>query len=195
MDGGLTLSLGRCSFRFIGGSTMAFSLYQASVPVFTQILTGLSGVLDKAAAYVQEKKIDPAALLNDRLFSNMFPLIRQVQVAADWAKNCSARLAGVEPPQFANDEKSFEDLKARIAKTLDFVKGLDAAAIDAAVEKEIVFPAGAEKRKMAGADFLLHQTLPHFFFHVTTAYDILRTNGIDLVKRDFMGPVPRVTTL
>ena len=174
---------------------MAFSLYQASVPVFTQILTGLSGVLDKAAAYVQEKKIDPAALLNDRLFSNMFPLVRQVQVAADWAKNCSARLAGVEPPQFANDEKSFEDLKARIAKTLDFVKGLDAAAIDAAVEKEIVFPAGAEKRQMAGADFLLHQTLPHFFFHVTTAYDILRTNGIDLVKRDFMGPVPRVTTL
>lgn len=174
---------------------MAFSLYQASVPVFTQMLSGLAGVLEKTSAYVREKKIEPAALLNDRLFSNMYPLIRQVQVASDWARNTSARLAGVEAPQFASDEKSFEDLVARIAKTLDFIKGLDAAAIDASAEKDIVFPAGTAKRQMAGADFLLHQTLPHFFFHVTTAYDILRTNGIDLTKRDFMGPVPRVTTL
>jgi uncharacterized protein len=174
---------------------MAFSLYQASVPVFTQMLTGLSGVLDKAAAYVQERKIDQAALLNDRLFSNMYTLCRQVQVASDWAKNTSARLAGVEPPQFADDEKSFEELKGRVGRTLDFLKGLDRAAIDAAAEKDIVFPAGPSKRKMAGADFLLHQTMPHFFFHVTTAYDILRTNGIDLTKRDYMGPVPRVTTL
>ena len=174
---------------------MAFSLYQASVPVFEQMLTGLSGVLDKAAAYVEEKKIDPTALLNDRLFSNMFPFIRQVQVAADWAKNTSARLAGVEPPKFPDEEKSFAELKERIAKTLAFIKGLDHAAIDNAAEKQIVFPAGPAKRQMAGADFLLHQTMPHFFFHVTTAYDILRSNGLDLAKRDFMGPVPRVTTL
>jgi hypothetical protein len=174
---------------------MAFSLYQASVPVFEQLLTGLSGVLDKAAAYVEEKKVDPTALLNDRLFSNMYPFIRQVQVAADWAKNTSARLAGVEPPKFPDEEKSFSELKERIAKTLAFIKGLDRAAIDASAEKQIVFPAGPAKRQMAGADFLLHQTMPHFFFHVTTAYDILRTNGLDLTKRDFMGPVPRVTTL
>jgi hypothetical protein len=174
---------------------MSFSLYQASVPVFDQMLTGLAGVLDKASAYVQEKKIDASALLNDRLFTNMYTLTRQVQVAADWAKNTSARLAGVEPPQFADDEKSFEELKVRISKTLDFVKSLDRAAIDAAADREITFPAGPSKRKMAGADLLLHVTLPHFFFHVTTAYDILRTNGLDLTKRDFMGPVPRVTVL
>lgn len=174
---------------------MAFSLYQASVPVFTQMLVGLQGVLDKAAAYAEEKKIDPAVLLEDRLFANMFPLVRQVQVASEWAKTTSARLAGVEPPQFANDEKSFADLKARIGRTVEFLNGLDAAAIDAAAEKEIVYPAGGGQRKMAGADFLLHQTLPNFFFHVTTAYDILRTNGVDLGKRDFMGPVPRMTTL
>jgi hypothetical protein len=167
---------------------MTISMYQASVPVFVQFLTGLSGVLDKAAAHAEAKKIDPSVLLNMRLYPDMFPLTRQVRTATDHAINAGGRLAGAELPTFANNEASIGELKERIAKTIDFLKGLEPAAIDGSEDKEIkiTFPSGAT-REFTGQSFLLNQTLPNFFFHCTTAYDILRHCGVELGKRDFMG--------
>jgi hypothetical protein len=168
--------------------TMTISMYQASVPIFVQFLTSLSAVLDKAAAYAEAKKIDPAVLLNTRLYSDMFPLVRQVRAATDHAASAGGRLAGVDPPKFANDEASFADLKTRIAQTIDFLKSLKPAQIDGTEDKEIkiTFPSGAT-REFSGQSFLLSQTLPNFYFHATTAYDILRQCGVELGKRDFMG--------
>jgi uncharacterized protein len=167
---------------------MTISMYQASVPVFVQFLTSLAGVLDKAAAHAEAKKIEPAVLLNTRLYPDMFPLVRQVRAATDHAANAGGRLAGVDLPKFANDEANFGDLKARVTQTIDFLKGLEAGRIDGSEDKEIkiTFPSGAT-REFTGQSFLLNQTLPNFFFHCTTAYDILRQCGVELGKRDFMG--------
>jgi hypothetical protein len=167
---------------------MTISMYQASVPIFVQFLTSLSAVLDKAAAHAEAKKIDPAVLLNTRLCPDMFPLVRQVRAATDHAASAGGRLAGVDLPKFANDEASFADLKTRIAQTVDFLKGLTPAQIDGTEDKEIkiTFPSGAT-REFTGQSFLLNQTLPNFYFHATTAYDILRQCGVELGKRDFMG--------
>jgi uncharacterized protein len=167
---------------------MTISMYKISVPIFVQFLTSLSATLDKAAAHCEARKIDPAALLTMRLFPDMYPLLRQVRAATDHAVNATARLAGVEPPAFGNSESSFTDLKERIAKAIDFVKGFNAAQIDGSEDKaiKITFPNGAS-RDFTGQSLLLGNSLPNFYFHCTTAYDILRHCGVELVKRDFMG--------
>jgi hypothetical protein len=170
---------------------MPFSMSAASLPVFTIGLNALSAVLDKAAAYAAAKKVDPAVLLNMRLAPDMFALIRQVQVSADQAKNGSARLAGVEPPRYEDTEATVDELKARLAKTVAYLKTLDPKAIDAAADREITFPLGpTNKGHMNGADYLDHFMLPNFYFHLTAAYAILRHGGVELGKRDFLGAIP-----
>jgi hypothetical protein len=167
---------------------MTFSLHTASVPVFTQMLGGLNQVLALANAHASNKKIDPQALLQARLFPDMFTLLRQVQVACDFAKSVSARLAGVEVPSFEDKEASFEDLQARIAKTLAFIQGLTPAQFEGSATREIVTQAGTPKEKrFTGQSYLLNYGLPHFFFHVTTAYAILRSNGVEVGKKDYIG--------
>ena len=166
---------------------MTISMYQASAPVFVQFLTSLSAVLDKAAAHCEARKIDPKVLLETRLYPDMFPLVRQVRAATDHANNACGRLAGAELPAFANTEGSIGELKERIATSIAFIKGLKPSDIDGTEDKEIVikFPSG--ERKFTGQSLLLNQSLPNFFFHATTAYDILRHSGVELGKRDFMG--------
>lgn len=167
---------------------MTISMYAASVPVFKQMLNSLDDILAKAEAHASEKKIDPDALLQARLFPDMFSLVRQVQIAADFAKGVSARLAGAEVPSYEDNEQSFADLHARIGKTLSFIGGLTPAQIDGSEAREIVLRPGTPKeQKLAGQAYLLHYGLPQFFFHVTTAYAILRHNGLEVGKRDFMG--------
>ncbi|AMP06254.1 DUF1993 domain-containing protein [Collimonas pratensis] len=167
---------------------MSISMYSTSIPVFKQLLNALSDVLAKAEAHATEKKIDPNALLQARLFPDMFPLVRQVQIAADFAKSVPARLAGAEVPSYEDNEQSFADLHARIQKTLAFIDGLSAEKIDASEALEIVLRPGTPKeKKLNGQTYLLGYGLPQFFFHVTTAYDILRHNGVEIGKRDFMG--------
>ena len=167
---------------------MTISMYKASVPVFLQFLTSLSAMLDKAAAYAEAKKVEPAVLLNTRLAPDMFPLVRQVRAATDHAISACGRLAGADLPSFSNTETTIPELKDRIAKTIDFLKSLKAAQIDGTEGKEIkiTFPSGAI-REFTGQSLLLNNSLPNFYFHCTTAYDILRHCGVELGKRDFMG--------
>jgi len=163
-------------------------MYQTSVPVFKQLLNSLSAILTKAEAYATEKKFEPAVLLNSRLYPDMFPLIRQVQVAADFAKSVSARLAGVEVPVYEDTEQTFEDLQARISKTLLFIESLAPAQFEGSETREIVLRPGTPKeKKLLGHNYLTNYGLPQFFFHVTTAYAILRHNGLEVGKGDFMG--------
>ena len=167
---------------------MTSPIYTASIPVFTQMLGGLSQVLAKAEAHATARNIDPNALLQARLFPDMFALLKQVQVATDFAKSVSARLAGVEVPKLEDNEKSFADLQARIATVLAFIGGLDPAQFDGAATREIVTQAGTPKEKrFSGESYLFNYGLPHFFFHTTTAYAILRHNGLPIGKRDYMG--------
>ena len=167
---------------------MTLSMYQASVPLFTRMLTNLAAILSKAEAHATARKIDPAVLLGSRLFPDMLPLTRQVQLAADFAKNTTARLAGVEIVKFADEETSLPELQQRIAKTLDYVKGFKPSQIDGSEDREITLPIGGDSWTFKGQDFLLHFGLPNFYFHVTTAYDILRHSGVEIGKRDFLGP-------
>jgi uncharacterized protein len=168
--------------------TMTNAMYIASIPVFRQLLGGLDGVLSKAEAHVAGKKIDPAALLQARLFPDMFPFTRQVQIACDFAKSVPARLAGVEVPAYDDSEQTFPELHARIAKTLAFIDGLDAAQFEGAAGRQIVLRPGTPKERMLdGQSYLLAYGLPQFFFHVTTAYALLRHNGVEIGKKDFMG--------
>ena len=166
---------------------MALSMFQASVPVITQLLNGLAGVVDKAAAHVAEKKLEESALLQCRLFPDMFTLGRQIRQATDFGRNAPGRLAGVELPTFADADASFAEARTRIAKSLDFVKGFSPAQIDGTEEKDITWMAGQRQMSFKGQAYLLHFCLPHFFFHCTTAYNILRHNGVELGKRDYMG--------
>ena len=167
---------------------MTVSMYSASVPVFKQMLGSLDALLVAAAAYAVERKIDADALLQARLFPDMFPLLRQVQVACDFAKSVPARLAGVEVPAYADTERSFDELRARVAQTLAFIDGLDPAAFEGSAQREIVLRPGTPKeRKLDGEGYLLHYGLPQFFFHVTTAYALLRHNGVAIGKRAYMG--------
>jgi uncharacterized protein len=167
---------------------MTISMYKISVPIFVQFLTSLSAVLDKAAGHCEAKKIEPAALLNARLFPDMFPLARQVRAATDHAVNAAARLAGIDPPALPTAEMSFAELKDRLDKAIAFIKSAKPAQIDGTEEKpiKITFPSGAT-REFTGQSLLLNNSLPNFYFHCTTAYDILRHCGVDLGKRDFMG--------
>ena len=167
------------------------SMSTASIPVFEIRLNALSALLDKAEAYAEAKSIDPAVLLNTRLFPDMFALIRQVQSACDQAKNGGARLAGMDPPSYEDNETSIAELKARIAKTIAFVTALDAKKIDESADTEITFPLGPRHNgHMKGADYLNHFALPNFHFHVTTAYAILRHSGLEIGKQDFIGAIP-----
>lgn len=166
---------------------MTVSMYAASIPVFKQILGSLSVILDKAAAHAAERKIDPAALLQYRLFPDMFPFTRQVLIACDFAKGAAARLAGEPVPSYEDNEQSFEELKARIAKTLAFIDTMPQAQIDGSEERAITTGSGEKARHFTGQTYLLHYALPHFYFHATTAYNILRHNGVDIGKKDFIG--------
>ena len=165
---------------------MTLSMYQASVPVFIQGLTGLGGVIDKAAAHAAERKIDPAALLQARLYPDMFPFARQVQIATDFAKGGAARLAGVEFPAYEDSETSFEELKARVDKTIAFLRTLDAAQIDGSEERDISLVRRGETSIVKGQAYLLEQAMPNFYFHITTAYAILRMLGAPVGKADYM---------
>jgi uncharacterized protein len=168
---------------------MPISMYVVSVPVFIQHLTGLSGVLDKATAFAAGRKINETDFLNMRLAPDMFALVRQVRAATDHAINAAARLSGKEPLKFANDETTIAQLKERIAKAVEFLKGVKPNEIDGTEEKDIsiTFPNGTT-RQFKGQGMLLGNSLPNFFFHATTAYDIIRQCGVEIGKRDFMGP-------
>lgn len=167
---------------------MTISMYSASVPVFKQMLNSLSQLLSKTALHAQNKKIDQDVFLQARLAPDMFPLIRQVQIAADFAKGVCARLADVEVPAYDDQEKSFDDLQTRIATTLAFIESLDQSKFTEAAERQIITRPGTPKEKrFTGSSYLLSYGLPQFFFHVTTTYAIARHNGVDVGKGDFMG--------
>jgi hypothetical protein len=174
---------------------MSFSMSQATLPALTIGLNALSGVLDKAQACATAKKIDPSVLLNSRLAPDMFALTRQVQVATDLAKNGASRLAGVEPPRYEDNETTIDQLKARLAKTVAYLKTLDPKQIDAAADREITFPLGpTNKGHMKGDDYLNHFVLPNVYFHLTAAYAILRHCGVEVGKQDFLGAIPMKMT-
>lgn len=167
---------------------MTLSIHATSVPVFSQMLRGLSEVLRKAEAHASTKKLEAEVLLQARLFPDMFPLLRQVQVATDFAKSVTARLAGVEVPKFDDSEKTFAELQARIEKVLAFIGGVEQSRFAEAASREIVTQAGTPKeKKFTGEAYLLTYGLPHFFFHTTTAYAILRHNGVEVGKKDYVG--------
>ncbi|MFD0738427.1 DUF1993 family protein [Lysobacter koreensis] len=167
---------------------MTISMHAASVPVFKQLLGSLADILAKAEAHAAQKNIDPNALLQARLFPDMLPLVRQVQIACDFAKSVPARLAGADVPAYEDTEQTFAELQARIAKTVALIDGLDAAQFAGSEERQIVLRPGTPKeRTIGGQAYLLSYGLPQFFFHVTTAYALLRHNGIEIGKKDFMG--------
>lgn len=166
---------------------MQISMYQASAPRFIHILNNLSAMLDKAQAHAEAKKIDPAALTTFRLFPDMFPLSKQVQVACDLSKGAMARLAGVENPKHEDTEQTFAELKARIAKTIAFIDSVKREQIDGTEDKDIVVKLGKQEYTFKGMQYLLNFAYPNVYFHATTAYNILRHNGVDLGKKDFVG--------
>jgi uncharacterized protein len=170
------------------------SLHAASVPVFTQILDALSAILRKAEAHAEAKKIAPDVMLGLRLAPDMFALARQVQIACDFAKNTTGRLAGVELPKFPDEEKTFAELQDRIARTKAFVLSIGAAAFDGAEERMIRFPIAGKPFEMKGAAYLHAFAMPNFHFHATAAYAILRANGVDIGKRDYLGQVEGMTS-
>ena len=168
---------------------MPFGMYQASVPAFVNMLNNLSAILDKAEAHARDRNIAPETLLNWRLAPDMFPFTRQIQVASDLAKGATARLAGREVPSYVDEEKSFAELKARIAKTVKFVEGLAPKDFDGSESRDITLTAGSQELRFKGEPYLVHFALPNFYFHCTTAYDILRHCGVELGKRDFIGAI------
>lgn len=168
-------------------SLMTISMYQASVPRFVNILGNLSNILDKAQAHADAKKLDPVTLTGDRLFPDMLPLSKQVQIACDTAKGLVARLAGLDIPVHEDTEKTFADLKARIAKTVAFIESVSPAQIDGTEDKDIVTRRGDKETHYKGMQFLLGHAIPNIYFHVTTAYCILRHNGVEIGKRDYLG--------
>ncbi|MDR1661090.1 MAG: DUF1993 domain-containing protein [Azoarcus sp.] len=165
---------------------MTLSMYQVSVPVFVRQLKGLSVVLDKGQKHAEARKIAVGVLPASRLIADMFPLSRQVQIASDHAKGAVARLAGVDIPKYEDNEQTIEDLQARIAKTIAFVETFTATQIDGSEERDVVIKLSSGDLRFKGADYLLGFALPNFYFHVVTAYDILRQNGVEIGKRDFL---------
>ncbi len=169
---------------------MAVTMYQATVPAALRMLTSLSAILDKMVAHCEAKKIDPAVLLTYRLAPDMFNFTRQVQVVTDQAKGLPARLAGIEVPAYPDTETTVGELKARIAKTIDFIKSIPAERVDGSEEKEIVLKLRADfELKFSGLNYAFGFVLPNLYFHATTAYDILRHAGVPLEKRDFLGGI------
>lgn len=170
---------------------MTISMYQASVPVYLQYLNSISAVLDKGAAFAEAKKIDPAVLLQTRLYPDMHPLVKQVQIFTDQATRGVSRLAGVEPPPFPDTEASFADLKARIAKAVAHVQSFTPEQIDGSEGRDIVMKTPRGDLTFKGLQYLLGFSLPNFFFHATTTYAVLRHVGVEIGKMDFMGGPPR----
>lgn len=166
---------------------MSISMYQASVPVFVRMLANLKTILGKASAYVEAKKIEESVLLNARLSPDMFPLTRQVHIATDFARGTGARLAGSETPVYEDNEKTFAELISRVDRTIGYLRTLKPEQIDGSEGREIVRPVRGEPKKFSGINYLLQFALPNFYFHTTTAYDILRHNGVELGKADFIG--------
>jgi hypothetical protein len=167
---------------------MSTSLYNATVPVFKQMLLALSDVLKKGEEYAAQKKFDSTVLLQARLFPDMLPLVRQVQIACDFAKSVPSRLAGVEVAAYEDTEQTFAELQQRIAKTLTLISAFTPAQLDGSAVKEIVLRPGTPKeKKLVVEDYALKYGMPQFFFHVTTAYNLLRSNGVEIGKKDFMG--------
>jgi len=171
---------------------MTLSMFQAAVPPSLQMMGALSGVLAKAAAHCEARKIDPAVLLGSRLYPDMFALARQIQVAADFAKGGCARLADVPAPKFEDSETTFAELQARLDRTAEFIRTLAPAQIDGSEAREIVIKVAGQEMRFQGQPYLLHFVLPNLYFHATAAYAILRHNGVEIGKRDFMGSVPRL---
>jgi hypothetical protein len=166
---------------------MKVSVHALSIDIFTKALGNLSAILEKGAAYAAARKFDSSVLVSSRLAPDMLPLSRQVQIACDVSKNSAARLAGKEPPRFEDNEKTFEELQARIAKTIDYLKSIPASALEGAEERNIKVPAGERTLEFTGLAFIQTWALPNVFFHITTAYNILRHNGVDIGKRDYLG--------
>ena len=165
---------------------MPISMYRASAPLFLQHLPALSACLDKAAAFAAAKKFDTSVLLQSRLYPDMFPLVRQVQLVTDFSKGAVARLAGQEPPKYEDNETTVEQLKERIAKTVTYIKEFRPAQIDGSEDRDITITLGGQPRNFKGENYLTGFALPNFYFHTTTAYAILRHNGVELGKADFM---------
>ena len=169
---------------------MKISVHALSADVFAHSLSNLAVLLEKGAAHAAARKFDPSVLVMARLAPDMFPLARQVQIACDLAKNSVARLAGLEPPKFEDTEKTLDELRSRIARTVDYIKGVPASAFEGAEERDIKVPAGPERiLEFKGLTFLQRWAIPNVFFHITAAYSILRHNGVEIGKRDFLGAV------
>jgi hypothetical protein len=170
----------------------AVSLYKVSAPIFVQHLTALANVLDKAAAHFEARKINQEDVLNTKLYPDMFPFVRQIRQMTNHAVNACAQTSGVPGPQFGDDEKSLGDLKARIAKAVDYIKSVKPNQMDGTEDKDITLKTPGGERKFTGQGLVLNFCMPNFYFHATTAYDILRTMGVELGKRDFMGTPPQM---
>ena len=166
---------------------MKISVRALSIDIFTQTLGNLAAILEKGLAHASARKFDSTVLVNSRLAPDMLPLSRQVQIACDLAKNSAARLAAMEPPRFDDSEKTIEELQTRIAKTIDYLKSIPPGAFEGSEERDIKVPAGERTLEFKGLAFLQRWAIPNVFFHVTTAYNILRHNGVDIGKRDFLG--------
>lgn len=166
---------------------MTISMYQASVPAFVHALDNLAAILEKGAAHAQARKIDDAVLLNSRLFPDMFPLARQVQIATDTARSGAGRLAGAEFPAYEDTETTLRDLVLRIRRTITYLQSLQPAQIDGGEDKTISWQSRSSTKSMQGLPYLMKHLLPNLYFHVTTAYDILRHNGVELGKKDYLG--------
>lgn len=166
---------------------MAIAMHQISLPIFIRQLNGLAGCMKKAQASYAEKKCDEASLIAYRFYPDMFSFARQVQVATDHAKNCAALLAGIEAPQFEDNEKSLADLIARVEKTIAYLNSIKPEQIDGTEAKPVTVKMRDRELKYTGLELLQNRSMPNFYFHVTTAYNILRHNGVAIGKRDFMG--------
>lgn len=166
---------------------MTISMYQASVPVFTRMLNNLATILEKAAAHASAKKIDPAVFINDRLYPDMLPLARQIMIVSDTAKGGAARLAGIEPPKYEDNETSFPELIERLRKTIAYLNTLKPEQIDGSEKKTIRLKVRDDMLTFEGLTFLLHRVLPNLYFHISIAYAILRHNGLDIGKKDYLG--------
>ena len=168
---------------------MLISMYAASVPPMIRALTNLKSIIEKAAAHAEARKIDPAVLTNARLYPDMFPLSRQIQIATDNAKGGASRLAGIEPPKYEDNESTFQDLGARLDKTIAFLETFKPEQIDGAEDKVITLPMRDRTLTFKGLTYLLDYVLPNIYFHATTAYAILRHNGVEIGKQDFLGKI------
>jgi hypothetical protein len=182
--------MGACAGSTLDGEIkMSISMYQASIPTLVHMLRNLDGILAKAGAHAEAKRIDPSVLVSSRLYPDMFPLARQVQIATDMAKGCGARLAGQEPPRYEDTEATLSELSGRIHKTIAYLESLKAEAIEGSEARVITLKLRDASVTFQGTSYLLNFVLPNFYFHVTAAYAILRHNGVELGKQDYLGKI------